>query len=129
MSETEKAKIITLKPATFQEAEPQAETGQQTQVPGEDEDPALRQPVIEVDKEKEEYVSTLVNDASKVKAGSPLKLDYNDSTVLMYKTLKNVPDMNVNDVMERDHTVADDNTIRDKADIDKKKRAGRKNFE
>lgn len=46
----------------------------------------------------------------------------------MYKTLKLVPDMPVSDVMDRDHKIADDNTIRDKADVDKHKRATRKNF-
>ena len=58
-----------------------------------------------VEQEINFFADKLFNEVNGVQAGSPLRVDYKDSAVDMYKTLKIGADMDIGEVLAHDNEV------------------------
>lgn len=62
---------------------------------------ALRGPPLQVEGEREHYVDKLVDEVNNAKLGSPLRVHYAASPVLMYAQMRPARDVDIAEVLER----------------------------
>ena len=62
-----------------------------------------RQPPILVNEELKFFTDKLLNEVNGVQAGSPLRVNYEDSNIEMYKTLKIQQDLDIGEVLAKDN--------------------------